>query len=123
MNENRINTYKRIGDTIADYIKKINSDRRLKQLERATTFDGFRLVLLRIFKEYLQLDSSHQPLFTIEEYFNDLFPDGMYSWKETRDILLFRIYEVLGPWLVENKFISVEDDMSEEVVVEEEEQE
>ncbi len=114
MEDKRIEVYKRVGDSIADYIKKTNSDKRLKQLERATSFDTFRLVLLRIFKEYLQLSPQHEPLFTIEEYFNDLFPEGHYSWKETRDILLFRIYEVLGSWLIDHDFLPLDEEEEEE---------
>ena len=31
-----------------------------------------------------------------------LFPEGNKTWRETQDLLLFRIYENLHDWLIEN---------------------
>jgi CRISPR-associated protein Cst1 len=39
-------------------------------------------------------------LFTLEEFMEDLFPEGNLGWRETQDLLLFRIYENLHNWLV-----------------------
>ena len=43
------------------------------------------------------------PLFSTDEFLSDLFPEGAQSWKETRDILLFRIYEDLADYLNNKK--------------------
>ena len=55
------------------------------------------------------------PLFTTDEFLNDLFPEGALTWKETRDILLFRIYEKLSDYLHEKKEIIEETEENEEV--------
>ena len=55
-------------------------------------------------------------LFTFDEYTLDLFPEGNLTWRETQDLLLFRIYENLNEWLVENNYI---DEVSEEELLEE----
>ena len=44
----------------------------------------------------------------------DLFPEGSFGWKETQDLLLFRIYENLHNWLVEQDALKSELIFSEE---------
>ncbi len=40
-----------------------------------------------------------EPLLTYDEYVLDLAPEGAEDWQETRDLLLFRIYEKGCDWL------------------------
>lgn len=104
----RIEVFKKIGDQIAEAIKASDTDKRLKKIEYAKTFENFRLQLLRINQERI-IKGQPDPLITLENYFTDLFPEGYKSWRETRDILLFRIYEQLHSWLIDKKY-----DLSEE---------
>jgi len=75
--------------------------------------------LHRVYGEYIYFYSTYKELklslFTTDEFINDLFPDGALTWKETRDILLFRIYEKLSDYIKEKKEIIEEIEENEEV--------
>jgi len=105
----RIETFKKVGDTIAETIQSTGDIKKLRKIERARTFFSFRNQLLKINQDLIAKGKS-EPLITLEYYFNDLFPEGSLSWKETRDILLFRIYEKLHDWLVEQEYDMPEED-------------
>ncbi len=113
MDEKRIEVLKRVGDKIAEYIRQTDNTRRLFALETAKSYEGIRNVLLKITKDMIATNIDG-PLFTVDEYLNDLFPDGAMTWKETRDVLLFRIYEKLFDYLKHKKEVVKE-------IVEEEE--
>lgn len=100
MNDARIAAIKRLGDEIANIIQASpNGRRRLGQLEMAKTYASFRMALLRLMRERIAL-KDETPLFTFDDYVENLFPDGALGWKETQDLLLFKLYEVLHPWLI-----------------------
>ncbi len=44
---------------------------------------------------------SEDPLFTFDDYVNYLFPEGNLTWRETQDLILFRMYEKLQPWIIQ----------------------
>ncbi|MFX0095300.1 MAG: hypothetical protein ACFFBD_26435 [Candidatus Hodarchaeota archaeon] len=116
----RIKVFQDLGDNIANIIKRENDDRLLKKIEYARSFNGFRFSLLQFNQKAIKIGLK-QPLVTLETYFQDLFPKGHLSWKETRDILLFRIYEALHSWLIEQGYEvpdSDEEDESEESSIE-----
>jgi len=113
MEERRIEVLKKVGDKIADYIKRTDNTKRLFALETAKNYESLRNVFLKITKDMIA-NGMESPLFTTDEYLNDLFPDGSW-WKETRDILLFRIYERLANYLREKKEVVEEIKESEEV--------
>ena len=102
MDDKRIETLKNTGDRISAYIRKTDNTKRLFALETAKTYESLRNVLLKITKDLLK-SGEDSPLFTTDEFLNYLFPEGALSWKETRDILLFRIYENLFEYLKEKK--------------------
>lgn len=113
MKEKRIEVLKKVGDKIADYIRKTDNVKRLFDLETVKSYESLRNVFLKITKDMIA-NGLGAPLFTIDEYLNDLFPDGSW-WKETRDILLFRIYERLADYLKERKEVVEEIEESKEV--------
>lgn len=117
MDEKRLDTLKKVGDVLSDYIKETENAKRLTQLEAANNFATFRNLLRLIWKERIKNGSSN-PMFTLEEFTEDLFPDGNLTWKETQDLLIFRIYENLHEWLIEQdelrESISVDDTTQEE---------
>jgi len=114
MDEKRIDVLKRVGDKIADYIKKTDNTKRLFALETAKSYEGLRNIFLKITKGMIT-NGMDAPLFTTDEFLNDLFPEGALTWKETRDILLFRIYEKSSDYLKEKKEIFEEIKENEEV--------
>ncbi|MGQ9608829.1 MAG: type I-B CRISPR-associated protein Cas8b1/Cst1 [bacterium] len=104
MDKERLSTIKRVGDSIAESIERSNNLRRLSQLERAKSYRDCRNVLRFIIKDRIA-QGQEEKLFTIDEYAEHLFPDtSEYTeWSETRDLLLFRIYEKLHNWLISRK--------------------
>ncbi len=114
MDEKRIDALKKVGDKIANYIEQTDNTKRLFALETAKSYERLRNVLLKITKDTIANEMG-APLFTTDEFLNDLFPEGALTWKETRDILLFRIYEKLSGYLQEKKEIVEEIRKNEEV--------
>jgi CRISPR-associated protein Cst1 len=100
MDKERIEVIKRVADEIATVIRSDESKnpKRLGQLERANTYTAFRNTLRLIIKERIK-SGAENPLFSLEEYVEKLFPEGALSWRETQDLILFRLYEVLHTWL------------------------
>jgi len=118
MSEDRLDCLKRVGDEIARYIQKSENPKRLNQMEMAKSYVQFRNVLRWIIKERIAL-GLETPLFTLEEYMEQMFPEsgrGLTEWRETRDLLLFRIYEELHDWLKAQK---PKDEIQEEIAEEE----
>jgi len=107
MGNKRLDTLKKVGDTLSEYIKDNKNIKRLNQLEMASNFASFRNQLRFIEKDRIKL-SAQDPLFTLEEFMEDLFPEGNLGWKETQDLLLFRIYENLHNWLIEQDALKSE---------------
>jgi CRISPR-associated protein Cst1 len=117
MEKERLETLKRVGDEVANYIRETENIKRLGQLEQASNYGTFRNILRLVIKDRVKMGAK-DPLFSLDEYVNDLFPDGNLGWRETQDLLLFRLYENLHDWLVEQKE-GIEELTVEETVVEE----
>ena len=107
MGGKRLDTLKRVGDSLSEYIKDTENIKRLNQLEMASSFASFRNQLRLIEKDRIKINAQ-DPLFTLEEFMEDLFPEGTLGWRETQDLLLFRIYENLHNWLVEQDALKSE---------------
>jgi CRISPR-associated protein Cst1 len=100
MKEERVEVIKNVGDMIAEMIQhSANGKKRLAQLEMAKNYHSCRLVLLRLMQDRIA-QKAETPLFSFEEYVEYLFPEGALGWNETRDLLLFRIYEKLHAWFI-----------------------
>jgi len=111
MKEKRIDAIKKVSDQIAEFIEQSKELKRLTQLENAKNYYSFRNTLRIIGKNRLKL-SPMEPLITLDDYINYLFPEGALSWNETRDLILFRIYEKLHDFLISNKN-KIEDEIEE----------
>ena len=113
MAQTQLDKIKQVGDFIADCIKKSGRDRRLRQLERAKSYGECRNILRYVVRDRIQQGAS-EPLFSIDDYMEHLFPasDNFTAtpWRETRDLLLFRIYETLHDWLQEQGFVDFDED-------------
>ncbi|NWF94531.1 MAG: type I-B CRISPR-associated protein Cas8b1/Cst1 [Candidatus Thorarchaeota archaeon] len=97
MDDKRINTVRDVADRILAFSKKTGSARRIQQMHWARTYREFRSVLLKLQEEMVR--KSGEPLVSYDEYVLDLAPEGGQEWQETRDLLLFRIYEMGCDWL------------------------
>ena len=115
MDEKRIEVIKTVGDRLSNYIKENDSSKTLSSLEHASNYNNFRNILRKILKNKINNGDS-ELLFSFDEYVRDLFPDGNMTWRETQDLLLFRIYENLHEWLIENEYVEeiTEDELLEE---------
>ncbi len=113
MEQTQLDKIKHVGDLIADSIKKSGRDRRLTQLERAKSYGECRNILRYVIRDRIQQGAS-EPLFSIDDYMEHLFPTSpnfdATPWRETRDLLLFRIYETLHEWLQEQGFVDFDED-------------
>ncbi len=109
----RLEKIKQVGNLIAECIKESGSDKRLTRLERAKSYEACRTVLLYIIRERIKL-GAEKPLFSLDDYMEHLFPENedfsATPWRETRDLLLFRIYEKLHNWLQEKGFVDFDED-------------
>ena len=112
MNELRLNALKQVGDFIAESIQKTNKVSRLRNLERARSYTTFRNVLRYVIRDRIR-EGENEPLFSLDDYVEHLFPEPQF-WSETRDLLIFRIYEKLHDWLVKSGAVDDEDDEDEE---------
>ena len=111
MNETRLLTLKRLGDAIAESIRLSGNTRRLRNLEIAKSYRELRNVLRFIIKDRIA-QGLENPLFSLDEYVEHLFPEtegDFTEWSETRDLIVFRIYEVLHKWLMDKKEEIAED--------------
>ena len=115
MDEKRIKTIKNVGDELAEYIKASDDIKTLNKLETASNYKNYRNLLRIIIKKRIE-NGAESPLFTFDDYVNNLFPEGNLTWRETQDLILFRIYEVLHDWIIQQG-------ISEELLTENEEME
>jgi len=115
MDEKRIEVIKNVGDRLSDYIKDNDSRKTLNKLEQASNYNNFRNELRKVLTKKIK-NKDEELLFTFDEYTLDLFPEGNKTWRETQDLLLFRIYENLHDWLIENEYI---EEKSEDEILEE----
>ena len=111
MKQERLDKLKQVGDFIAESIRESGRDRRLTQLERAKSYRECRNVLRFVVRDRIS-QGAQQPLFSIDDYVEHLFPatDNVTFWSETRDLLLFRIYEQLHDWLQTQGFVAFDED-------------
>ena len=115
MDKKRIEVIKDVGDRLSNYIKDNDMIKTLKDLEMASNYNNFRNILRKILKNKINM-GDEELLFTFDEYVLSLFPEGNMTWRETQDLLLFRIYENLHDWLIENQYVEevTEDEILEE---------
>lgn len=115
MSTKRINSIKKIADDIAEIIRNHpNGKKRITQLETVKSYDYFRNILFRLVKENI-VQKADSPLITFDDYVENLFPEGYRGWTETRDLILFRLYENLHQWLQDENLIKeIEEEIEEE---------
>jgi CRISPR-associated protein Cst1 len=115
MNDQRIETIKRVADEIATFIRQSpRGKRRLRDLEISVKFRDFCNALRKISKERIELNPD-KPLFTVDEFAKELFPEGSYRFGDIRYLILFRLYEQLHDWLREQGEVAENEDAVKEI--------
>ena len=129
MKQERLDTIKQVGDRIAESISKSGKRgrQRLQDFAGAQTYNECRNALMRIIEDRIERKEQN-PLFSLDDCVEHLFissdndttcpdeldelddeqkdnllhfaSDSFTFWRETRDLLLFRIYEQLHDWLI-----------------------
>ena len=101
MSDERIESIRDLGDNLSEYIKEYNEKKVLTDIEQANNYSTFTNILRKIMKSKVE-KGDDKLLCTFDDYVNNICPDYK-VWKETRDLILFRLYENLSEWLIENK--------------------
>jgi CRISPR-associated protein Cst1 len=92
MTNEQIAMIRKIGLKVFDLMESgDNFKKYMVKLEGTTKAHQFRSALLTIVKRNY-LEGNEEPIVTLEEWVNYLFPDGSY-WGEVRDLLLIFLYE------------------------------
>ena len=68
----------------------------------------------KISKERIELNPD-KPLFTVDEFAKELFPEGSYRFGDIRYLILFRLYEQLHEWLKQQGEIAENEDAVKEI--------
>ena len=100
MDKKKIDAIKKVGNKLANYIESMDDMKTLNKLEMASNYKSFRNILRIIIKKRIS-NGIENPLFTFDDYVTYLFPEGNLTWRETQDLILFRIYEKLQPWIIQ----------------------
>lgn len=89
----RLEYIKQLADLILEILQKSNDRKRLVQIEGSRGYSQFRVALLLLAKDALRY--LENPLIKFNDLTDYLFPETDYGviWRETRDFILFRIYE------------------------------
>ena len=119
MEEERLVAIRNLGDNLAEYIQTNDKKKVLTSLENASNYNSFRNILRKVIKDKIS-NQDEKLLFTFDEYVKYLFPEGNLTWRETQDLILFRIYEKLNSWLIEKGYVDEEIDDDEEIENDEE---
>ena len=113
MEQTRVEKIKQVGNLIAECIQESEDDKRLKQLERAKSYSECRNILRFVIRDRIKQGAS-EPLFSLDDYMEHLFPESdaleLTPWRETRDLLLFRIYEQLHSWLQKHGYVDYDEE-------------
>ncbi len=89
MNEKTLNIIERIAEYVLN--DSSNIKKHLRNLQKPRKAYAFRTALRRLEEDNLAKRNPN-PLFSLEEYALELFPDGTY-WQEIQDLLLIAIYQ------------------------------
>lgn len=118
MTNEQIGLIRKIGNKIFDMMQQENNFKKyMVMLEGASRAYQLRTALIKIIKKNYN-SGTFEPIVTLEEWVNYLFPDGQY-WGEVRDLLLIFLYEKLHENKINADF-GDEDDVKEPEEINEE---
>jgi len=96
MEKQRIDAIKVLADKIVEIMKYKGNTKRLFQMETSKSYSDLRVSLIRCARDWQNM-SKIEPLIRLES------SEGWKNWRETRDLLLFRIYETSHDWIINNR--------------------
>ncbi len=105
MDKERIEEIRKLGDTLASYVKEQNDKGFLHNFYKVRRADDFRTLLIRANYKYVK--AGHAPLITLEPYMT-IFEEGYEmmqpNWRFARDLVLIRMIERLhgDSWFGDN---------------------
>ncbi|MBI3034937.1 type I-B CRISPR-associated protein Cas8b1/Cst1 [Candidatus Woesearchaeota archaeon] len=105
MEKERIDAIKKLADNIVEIMKSKGNTRRLHEIEGSKYFSNLRIALIKCARDW-QFMNKTEPLIKLDDLIQFLFPEtseGYKLWNETRDLILFRIYETSHNWIMENR--------------------
>lgn len=91
MDKERLDFIKGVAEKIATLD---NANKLVGMIGRTQSLSAFRLLLIKIFKEYMQKHENKAP-FSVDDLVFKLLPTGTY-FAETRDILFVALYEQIA---------------------------
>ena len=89
MNEKTLQIIERLADFVLRDTN--NLKKKIRSLQTPTKAHAFRKALRKLEEKNLS-ERNPDPLFSLDEYALELFPDGTY-WQEIQDLLLISIYQ------------------------------
>jgi CRISPR-associated protein Cst1 len=93
MNKKTLTKIKEVADFIVDDRSDDDIKKLISGLNKAKKSGDLRYFLLKLVNENY-VKGNEEPLFSLDDYVEYLFPDGTY-WNEIRDLLLIAIYQKL----------------------------
>lgn len=94
MKKETINKIEQMADFIISSNDEIGTAKAIKRLDSVISSYLLRRFIIKDIVEKNYESGNDDPILTVEEYANYLFPDTD-SWKETRDVLIIAIFEKL----------------------------
>lgn len=93
MDKRTLDKIKQLADFIVNNRSEDEIKKAMTRLNGAKNNNELRSFLLRLLGQNYE-EGNSEPLFSLDEYVEYLFPDGSY-WKEVRDLLLIAVYQKL----------------------------
>lgn len=112
MKKDTINKVMTLADFVVDNTKEVDMKKVLTQLNGIKSSILLRRFLLKIVEKNFA-DGNAEPIITVEEYTEYLFPEDNY-WKEIRDVLLIAIYQRLHEREVKVEGIEIEEELEDD---------
>lgn len=93
MEQRTLEKIKELADFIVNKQETDKVKKSITRLNGSKSSHDVRYFLLRLIDKNYQ-DKNEQPLITLDDYVQYLFPDGV-NWREIRDLLLIAVYQKL----------------------------
>ena len=99
MDKKRLEWIKDLADKLTEIIRIENDAKFLQKIEFSRNYYSFSTNLIKAMKKWLSMNKP-EPLLKVDDYFENIFPEGDMGWKLVQDLILIRLYENLHEWLL-----------------------
>lgn len=111
MEEKRIHFIKELSNKIAQYIETNDDKKAFQKFIYVRNYSGFRLALLYVMNQMSKY--AEEPLFRLDDYIKYIVPE-VKLWPETKDLIIFGLFEKLHDWIQKEEMPEIEIDKLEE---------